>query len=341
MSSNFLRKVKIELMFVKKLSTVCDSVKIIKSEKIPSYEDASNKRKMNCCNNSLKIVFLGLPGVGKSSIINKIIGRPMCCQSSEILTVQNNFFSISRNEDTKLTFLDIPGSMYKTELDNKLKLKSSFNEIDDAVRNSDIVAVVLDVMNVQWEKVLNLRTNIFGNHFEYKLNPILILNKIDMLSNKSNILNLISKVKLNKNMFQVNDIFIVSASNGDGVEDLKNYFLDVAESKNSFHDSGQVFNPKPKLIIQQTVNSIFFKNFKNELPFLLNIYIDYLKFNDDDSIDIIVNVECPSIRIGRLIVGRKGNRIKSIARETEQLLSSIFQMTVRSKIAVLLKEESK
>ncbi|CAB0037104.1 unnamed protein product [Trichogramma brassicae] len=68
--------------------------------------------------------------------------------SSEI----SNVSGISRNEDTKLTFLDIPGSMYKTELNNKLKLKSSFNDIDDAVHNSDIVAVVLDVMNVQWEK---------------------------------------------------------------------------------------------------------------------------------------------------------------------------------------------
>jgi GTP-binding protein Era len=94
-------------------------------------------------------------------------------------------------------------------------------------------------------------------------------------------------------------------------------------------------------IIQQTVKANLLNHLPQEIPYSINTVVEHIEQNKDGSLNIIANVNCPSTRISRIVIGKKGERIKLIAQQTEQIICKIFQTSVRFKAIVSFKEDLK
>lgn len=120
---------------------------------------------------------------------------------------------------------------------------------------------------------------------------------------------------------------------------FQNYFLDSAKKRNWDYRWNDFTDQPVDAIIQQTIKARFLDNLPQEIPYSLEINIEHVGYCQDDSMYIVVNARCPSLRIARMIIGKAGNRIKKVAKESEQNLCTIFQTDVKLKIAIPVKED--
>ncbi|XP_016842538.1 GTPase Era, mitochondrial isoform X2 [Nasonia vitripennis] len=221
---------------VRQVSNFADDLgeSLIEAKKV-FLNDQDNKKNVK----SLKIAILGLPNAGKSTLINHLIGRPVCATSSKIHTTRKKASAIFCLDDTQLVFIDTPGLVGR----------------------------------------------------------------------------------------------------GDGVDDLRNYFLDSAKERTWEYNKKTYSDQTPDTIVQEIVKAKFLDDLPQELPYLVDVVAEHVEKCEDGSMNVVVNVNCPSARIARMIIGRSGERVKKVAKEAEQVLCTTFTTAVRLKIAIPIKEE--
>lgn len=130
------------------------------------------------------------------------------------------------------------------------------------------------------------------------------------------------------------EVFMVSALLGDGMNDIKDYLLHISESSPWLYPVSKFTDQPSETIIVNTVRSKLLDHLPQEIPYNLNTFIEYFDVGKEGTISTVVLVECPTLRLQRLVVGSRGLRVRTIAREAEQELQSTFRQPVRLKVAV-------
>lgn len=110
--------------------------------------------------------------------------------------------------------------------------------------------------------------------------------------------------------------------------------LDSSKIHKWDYDEQTITDQDVETIIQQTVRSKFLDDLPKELPYQLKFDVIHLEIGDDKSIYAIVDVMCPSERILKLIKGKRGERIKSIALAAEQSLCTAFHTSMKLRLVV-------
>ncbi|XP_058791656.1 GTPase Era, mitochondrial [Phymastichus coffea] len=295
--------------------------------------DQDNKNNVR----SLKIAILGLPNAGKSTLINHLVGRPVCATSSKIHTTRNKAAAVCYVDNTQLIFIDTPGLVGRGDL-KKYKLEESFKkDAEKSIQQVDVIGVIQDMTRVTARESINEKLIKLLSKTNTK--SILILNKIDTLRNKKLLLEIVRNLTHKDVWPYFSDVFMISALTGDGVDDLKNYFVDSALQRDWDYNKKTFSDQSPDTIVRQIVKAKLLDNLPQEMPYQINVCVEHIESCEDGSINVVTNVDCPSARIARLVIGQSGERIKNVAAQAEQLLCATFRTTIRLKIAVPIKEE--
>ncbi|KAG7208937.1 hypothetical protein KM043_015115 [Ampulex compressa] len=251
---------------------------------------------------SLKIAILGEPNVGKSTLINNLINRSVCPMSSKVHTTKFKSNAIYVEEDTQLVFVDTPGLVTAGEY-KKYALNKSFKDDPTmSVQVADVVGIVHDA--------------------------------IDMVKEKKILLDITTALINKKDMPKFKDIFMLSALTKDGTEDLKNYLLDLAKSKEWEYDEDIYTDQSPESIIRHTVRAKLLDALPHDLPYKLKVELEHFEICPDGTVSAIVIIACPKERYRKLLVRGKGNRIKNIARFAEEELRHAFRCNVLLRLSV-------
>ncbi|XP_012224160.1 GTPase Era, mitochondrial [Linepithema humile] len=286
---------------------------------------------------SLKIALLGAPNVGKSTLVNQLIKRSVCPTSSKVHTTQAKTNAIYCEDDTQLIFMDTPGTVSENEL-KRYKLANSF-KTDPKVSShtADIIGIVQDTQNLYTRDKINQNIlKLLTEDIRNKIPMILILNKVDKLKKKEILLHLVNVFSKGKYSLNFHDIFMISALTGDGVDDLRTYFLDSAKPGDWQYQNNVYSNLTCEDIIQQTVRAKLLDNLPNEVPYCLQVRLEHFDVGPNDNINAIISVTCPTKRIVNLLLNGKGKRLKNIAVVAEKELRYAFRTSVKLKISVQL-----
>lgn len=287
---------------------------------------------------SLKVAILGMPNVGKSTLINQLVHRPICATSSKVHTTRVKCHAIYSQEDTQLIFIDTPGLVSNHEW-KKYHLEPSFkNDARESMMLADIVGVIQDVGSSGTRGIINKHIIDLLKHTRQEVPSILVLNKVDLIKRKDVLLDLVKGLTSKKGWPHFQDVFMISALMKEGIDDLRNYLLDSAKQRNWDYEENVFTDQATDKVIQRVVQSKLLDALPNELPYRLTVELEQLNVCLDDSMDAVVLIKCPSDRISRLLLGKGGAKIKSIALAAEQEICNAFKTAIRLKIIVHFKE---
>ncbi|CAK9809503.1 GTPase Era, mitochondrial [Anthophora plagiata] len=219
----------------------------------------------------LKVALLGLPNVGKSTLVNQLTHRTLCPTSSKVHTTMHKAEAVYTEGDTQIIFIDTPGLITSKEFKD-YKLAETFKQDpENSINEADLVGIIQDVTNVYTRHKFN---DIILKTLENKREDaqlLLILNKVDRLKKKLALLD-VTRILTNKENYpKFDDIFMVSALTGSGVDDLRNYLLDSAKPKNWKYEENTYINQPIETIIEETVRAKLMDTLPQEIPYKIKI----------------------------------------------------------------------
>lgn len=264
----------------------------------------------------LEISICGAPNVGKSTFLNAIMKKKLSIVSSKPQTTRVPTMGIYDDKKIQIHFTDSPGA-FKSRQGYSLE-KAISKQAWGVIASSENVMLFVDGMRGVCQ---NTNYIIQSLQKEKKSNAIAVITKADIASAKQ-------KLELAKTLddFQVFDeIYMISAKSGAGVESLMAYLTSIAKEEEVEEYDFEIENPED--FAAEIVREIIFENLQKELPY--SCKIETTSFVEtDDSIEI-----CQDIFVTReshkiILIGKRGAKIKEIGTLAIDELEKIFKKNV-------------
>jgi GTPase len=284
----------------------------------------------NLMSNSYKsgfIAIVGRPNVGKSTLINQIIGEKIAIMSPKPQTTRNKILGILTKDDYQMIFVDTPG-MHKG--------KDLLNKTIDKVAVSSLKEVDICLFVVDSKK--GLAEDQIINYFRNLAIPIfLVINKIDELKNKSEIDEIILSYITS---FEYEGVIPISAKTKTNI----NHLID---SLKPFLQEGPLYFPK-EMITDQSENKMMSElirekilfHTEQEVPHSVAVIIESLEENKElKTIDVsaLIIVERPTQK--QILIGKNGEKMKKIGTEARLEINSLLDMKIHLSLWVKVKKD--
>ncbi|KAN0039086.1 hypothetical protein ACTA71_001280 [Dictyostelium dimigraforme] len=310
---------------------------------------------------TLNVAIIGAPNAGKSTLVNSIVGEKICAVSPTEHTTRDTVLGIYTKENTQILFHDTPGIIKNF---NKVSHVREFvNLAWGVVKEADMVLLVVDATNNNSsdtefivgqleEQMLNLIKKMRMEQMEQKnanealglINDsldekefILVINKVDLVKKKENLVQLISELN-EGNIFT--DTFIISATSNIRVENLTEFLVSKARpgrwefSQNTSTDQTDFFRA------EEIIKEKLYSKLRHEIPYsVVQSTIGWTNFKNGDlriDHDFIVTKSTHKA----FILGKNGKTIKAIYLEAKKDLEKIFNKRVHLFLSVKQKKST-
>ncbi|XP_017884055.1 GTPase Era, mitochondrial isoform X2 [Ceratina calcarata] len=283
----------------------------------------------------IRVAIIGLPNAGKSTLVNKLMHRSVCPTSSKVHTTMHKTEAIHTEGDTQIIFMDTPGLTKSSEM-KTYKLSKTFKEDpENSISKADVVGILQDVTNVYTRHKFDKFVLEYLKNRREDTDLLLILNKVDKLKKKDALLE-VTRLLTNKEDYPTfNDIFMVSALDGDGVDDLRNYLLDSAKEKDWEYEQGTYTDQPIEKLIEQTVRAQLMDILPYEMPYKVIINVEDFGVRDDDSIYAAVILDCPRSNYVTVMLKSNGFKVKCLQYHVEKDLRHALRTPVSLRLSVI------
>ena len=260
---------------------------------------------------------VGIPNSGKSTLINKLVGRKISIVSHKVQTTRFCVrgicnYRLSSKLKSQIIFVDTPGIFLPKRRLEKAMVTAAWSELN----LTDKVVFIHDVL----KKIDNNTKEIIEKIFEKKSDVILVLNKIDLLP-KEDLLKKISEIK---NLYNFEETFLISAKNGSGCNKLIEYLAKKMPPHSFFYDENTISDLPQSILASEITREKLFKNLNQELPYNLTVETEKWVINTDESVNIQQTIYINKQSYKPIILGKQGQNIKRIGtlarKELENLL---------------------
>ena len=262
---------------------------------------------------------VGIPNSGKSSLINRLVGKKISIVSHKIQTTRFCIrgicnFNLSNKLKSQIIFIDTPGIFVPKKRFEKAMVSATWSELNF----TDKVVFIHDVsksFDNNIREIIN-KINLMNS------NIILVLNKIDLLP-KEDLLKKISEIKT---FYNFEKIFLISAKNGSGCDKLKLYLANKMPIHSFFYDENIVSDLPQSILAAEITREKLLKNLNQELPYNLTVETEKWDIKPDDSFNIHQTIYINKNSYKPIILGKGGQNIKRIGilsrKEIEKLLDA-------------------
>ena len=262
----------------------------------------------------LKVALIGKTNSGKSTLLNKIIGETISIINKKVNTTQEIIIGIFNDRDTQIVFYDTPGLNFIKTIDKvQKKLKS---ELWQGIDESDIILFLLDSSKINLVRLEEQLIRL--NKLDKKI--LFVFNKIDLIK-KNILLSLVSD--LNKK-FKIESFFYISARYGLGIKDLIDYIKKLSKVKKWLFPVDQISNKNNIFITNECTRNAVLTFLHKEIPYNIKVYNQYYKFLKNGDLKIKQKLKIDNLRYKKIVLGKKGEKIKKIREFSQIQISKIF-----------------
>jgi GTP-binding protein Era len=273
------------------------------------------------------ITIIGNPSVGKSTLINALIGEKIAITSNKPQTTRKSIKGIITTDEYQIIFIDTPG-VNKTK--NKLGKLMNKN-IDDSICDADIVITVLDATK------LNDNEMLLGKLQKVKVPSILLLNKIDKIKDKSKILNIIEEYR---KLYNFDEIIPVSAVTKEGLERLIEEVTKRLPYGPCFFPEDIITDSSEKTIVEEIIREKALELLEDEVPHGIAVNIEKMKKRTGKEItDITATIYCEKESHKGIIIGKGGKMLKEIGSCARADIEKFIKMKVFLEIWVKVRND--
>ena len=252
---------------------------------------------------------IGRPNVGKSSLLNTIMGKKIAITSNKPQTTRNNIQGIYNDEETQMVFVDTPGIHKPKNKLGKLLNKEAYFSMND----TDVILFVVDISTPlgKGDKFIIDMLN------EINKPVILVLNKIDRLPKEQILL----KIAEYKDLYNFVEIVPISAIKKDNVDRLLDVIKKYLNDNMRYYDEGTYTNSSTEFIIAELIREKILNLTDEEIPHSITCVVEKIEYEKN-----IVNINGLIVdreSLKKIIIGKQGTMIKeigSLARNDIELL---------------------
>ena len=275
------------------------------------------------------IAIVGCPNVGKSSILNRVLGTKIAIVSSKPQTTRTKIMGVLTEGETQLVFTDTPG-YHKPH--NKLGEKMN-QAVGDSIGGVDACLFVVeakgDIKKGEYELLEKFK--------KLEVPVILAINKIDMIKDKEELL---ARIVQLSELFDFEAVVPVCASNGEHIDELVDEMKRLAfESPHFFPDDTLTDQPE-RVLAAEIIREKILRLMDKEIPHGIAVSIEKMRERDDkDILDIEAIIYCERESHKGMVIGKKGAMLKKISTYARQDLEAFFGIKVNLQTWVKVKED--
>ena len=284
---------------------------------------------MNFNDKSAFFAIIGRPNVGKSSILNKLLGQKVAIVSSKPQTTRTRIMGVLTEGKDQLVFLDTPG-MHKPKNSLGDYMVRSINEsvagVDACLLVTEAGQEIRENERMLIEKVKKL-----------DLPCVLAINKTDTVNDKEVILEQI--IKYSKEM-DFDAIVPVSAETGSKLDELKDELKKFTSEGGHFFPDDTLTDQPEKVLAAEMIREKILRLTEKEIPHGTAVVIERMKMRDDKNLmDINATIYCERDTHKGILIGKKGAMLKKISTYARQDMENFFGCKVNLKTWIKVKED--
>ena len=254
---------------------------------------------------------IGRPNVGKSTLLNTILGRKLAIISPKAQTTRNNIMGIYHEEDTQIIFIDTPGIHKPKHNLGKALNNMAYYSINDV----DVLVLVVDI-----SESLGRGDKFVIEKLEGINKPvILVLNKIDKVSKET----ILKKIDEYKDLYDFKEIVPISVIKKEDtdilIKEIKKYLTDDIK----YYDDDYVTDKTADFFVAEYVREKILNYTNDEVPHAITCITENIKYGKEAIvIDVLIIVEREGLK--KIIVGKQGEMIKKIGIDARKDIENLF-----------------
>ena len=259
-----------------------------------------------------QVAIIGRPNVGKSTLLNHIIGQKLSITSRKPQTTRHSLLAVKTDQEAQIIFVDTPGIHAKQAVAlNRIMHRSALSAINDV----DVVLFVLD--RAEW----TLADQYVAKYLENIRTPIIIaLNKLDVIQHKDHLL---AQIGLLSKKFPAADFIPISALRKTNIDLLVERIKEVLPKRPFVFDSEDITNRSERFLVAEIIREKITRQLGAELPYQATVEIEqYTSIEDITHIHAIIFVEREGQK--KIIIGNKGQRLKAIGKNARDDIEALL-----------------
>ena len=261
------------------------------------------------------ISLVGRPNVGKSTLLNALIGKKIAITSNKPQTTRNIIQGIYTDSEVQMVFVDTPGIHKPKNRLGKVLNKQAYFTINDV----DVILFLVDI------------TESLGSGDKFILEVlknankpvILVINKIDLLPKEK----ILEKISEYKDLYNFEEIVPVSAIKKDNVDRLREVLKKYLPDNIKFYDDQTYTNVSTNFLISEIVREKILNLTDEEVPHSITCIVEDIKQTKDLlSINVLIVLDRENLK--KIIIGKQGSMLKEIGRRSRIELENMFNTKV-------------
>ncbi len=274
------------------------------------------------------IAIVGCPNVGKSSILNALLGQKVAIVSDKPQTTRTRIMGVLTQDETQLVFTDTPG-FHRPR--NKLGEKM-MQAVSDGISGVDACLLVVEAQG----KLREAEKELVEKFRQQHMPVILAINKIDTVPVKTD---LMSRILELSQVYDFEAVVPVSAIKKDGLDELLTEMKKLAQPSMHFFPDDTLTDQPERVLASEIIREKMLRLLEREIPHGVAVSIEKMRERSDkDIIDIEAVIYCEKESHKGIIIGKKGAMLKQISTYARQDMERFFDCKINLQCWVKVKE---
>lgn len=274
------------------------------------------------------VSIVGRPNVGKSTLMNEMVGEKVAIMSDKPQTTRNTIQAVYTDEEAQIVFMDTPGIHKPKNKLGEVMVKSA----EDAFKNVEAILFVVDDSN----KIGKGDQMIIDSLKNSKVPKYLIINKIDRLKDNEDVLDL---VDMYSELEVFDEILPVSALKGYNISSIIKIIKSNLEEGPKYFPDYMVTDQPERVLVAELIREKVLHYTNEEVPHGVAVEIESMKSREDkEIIDISAVIYCERSSHKGIIIGKNGRKLKGIGKSSREEMELLLGMKVNLKLWVKVKE---
>jgi GTP-binding protein Era len=266
------------------------------------------------------VSIIGNPNVGKSTLMNALVGKELSIITDKVQTTRHRILGIINGDDFQMVLSDTPGVIKPAyEMQN-----SMMNFVKEALVDADILVYLVS------PEELELKDEVLFEKIKKTKGPLLILiNKIDLITQEE----LEKSVAHWQNVFPLASVYPISALRGFFISELLNILIAILPNSPAYFPKDQLTDKPERFFVNEAIREMILKRYSKEIPYSVEVITEeFIENNKIIKIRSIIMVERETQK--GIIIGHKGSALKRVGIGARKSLEKFFGKKIHLELYV-------